>query len=430
MSPPRKNGDIRNLFKSAGPSTSQTHDQPTSSPQRSSRYSLPELTSSPRTPPRSTIRRPFDRTDEIKGSDESDLDNDSDSSFASITKLFGNKARPAAYQRRRSVQSTPQAKRIASGIHQSPLTIQPKMHKFDLKALVKHSREIEKAEESVRQADAMIALEMKSSDQSETSETEDPCMKEAVRQQLFTSRDGDDDGKNDKIRQAMKRSEDDGTPPRKYCYFFPREGPLSKPGANVFPCKQAVGRWKWLAQADTRRQTFIMGLPYAFVDQGTPLPDELFQWVLDEICTERNPDLQRQYLNLVELCKDNTRRLVNDMRMYALLERIGGPRYSREHSKFKTTTQVRQEYLEQNWSPLATFLHLLERIAPNLHTSSAISGVQLLLRMSLDPVLAVAVREHHVRAMTALVSRLARSRSQWNTAVCLFAGPSLKNSHS
>jgi hypothetical protein len=305
-------------------------------------------------------------------------------------------------------------------VHRSPLTLQPKKHKFDLKALIKHSREIAQTEESVKQADALLALEDHNNENWDESDTEnDPRLKEAARQQLFISRDNDEDGKGDKLRRAMKRSGGDEASPRKHCYFFPHEGPLSRPGANAFPRKQAVGRWRCLGQADTRRQTFMMGLPYAFVGQGETLPDELFQWILDEVCTEQNADLRRQYINLTELCEDNTHRLVNDMRLYALLERIGGPRYAREHSKFKSTTEVRHEYLERNWSPLVSFLQLLHRIAPDLQTSSAISAVQLLLRMSLDPVVATVVREHHMRAMTTLVSRLAKSRSQWNTAVCL-----------
>ncbi|KAI3327036.1 hypothetical protein HD806DRAFT_381044 [Xylariaceae sp. AK1471] len=409
MSPP-KNGDIRGFFRSVGPSSSQTQMHPASSPPGS----LPDLPSSPRTPTRSTPRV-FNRTDEIKGSDDSD--DDSDDSLGSITGALGYRSSPAAHQRGANVLSTPQAKRIASGVHRSPLTLQPKKHKFDLKALIKHSREIAQTEESIKQADALIALEDKNNEKSDDSDTEnDPRLKAAARQQLFIGRDNDEDGKGDKLRRAMKRSDGDEASSRKHCYFFNQEGPLYKPGANAFPRKKAVGRWKCLAQADTRRQTFMMGLPYAFVGQGETLPDELFQWILDEVCTEQNADLRRHYVNLIELCEDNTQRVVNDMRLYALLERIGGPRYAREHSKFKSTTEMRNEYLERNWSPLVTFLQLLDRIAPNLQTSSAISALQLLLRMSLDPVVATVVREHHMRAMTTLVSRLAKSTSQWDTA--------------
>ncbi|KAI0542745.1 hypothetical protein GGR58DRAFT_169240 [Xylaria digitata] len=404
----RKNGDIRGFFRSAGPSSSQTQNQRASSPP------LPlDLPSSPRTPSKSSPRV-FRRDEEIKGSDDSD--DDSDDSLGSITDALGYRSGPAAHRRDPNVLSTPQAKRIASGIHRSPLTIQPKKHKFDLKALISHSREIERTEESIRKADALIAQTEQNSDNSGESAAEnDPTRFEEAACNLVVGSD-EEGGKGDKIRRAFKRSKDDEASSRKHCYFFSQGEPPSSPGKNTFPRKKATGRWKFLSQAGTRRQAFIMGLPYTFLAQGDSLPDELFQWILDEVCTEQNVELRRQYINLAELCGDETHRLVNDMRLYALLEKVGGPKYAREHSKFKSTTEFRPEYLERNWSSLVTFLQLLERIAPNLQTSSAISAVQLLLHMSMDPVVAAVVCEYHTRAMTILVSSLAESRSQWNTA--------------
>ncbi|TGJ82815.1 hypothetical protein E0Z10_g5929 [Xylaria hypoxylon] len=404
----RKNGDIRGFFRSAGPSSSQAQSQPASSPPLTL-----DLSSSPRTPVKSAPRV-FSRDEVIKGSDDSD--DGSDDSLGSITDALGYRSGPAAHRRDPNVLSTPQAKRIASGIHRSPLTLQPKKHKFDLKALISHSREIERTEESIRKANALIDQAEQNSDNSGESDTEnDPKRLEEAAGNLFVGSD-DEGGKGDKIRRAFKRSKDDETSSRKHCYFFGQGEPPSSPRKNAFPRKKATGRWKFLSQSGTRRQAFIMGLPYTFLAQGESLPDELFQWILDEVCSEQNAELRRQYVNLTELCGDQTRRLVNDRRLYALLQTVGGPTYAREHSKFKSTAEVRPEYLERNWSPLVTFLQLLERIAPNLQTSAAISAVQLLLRMSMDPVVAGVVYERYVSAMTILVSSLAESRSQWNTA--------------
>ncbi|KAI0862827.1 hypothetical protein F4860DRAFT_512426 [Xylaria cubensis] len=405
----RNNGDIRGFFKSAGPSKSQPQkQQPASS-------SLSELPSSPRTPPRSAPRV-FSRDEEIKGSDDSE--DDSDDSLGSITNALGYRSRPAAHRRDPNVLSTPQAKRIASasGIHRSPLTLQPKKHKFDLKALINHSREIERTEESIRKADAAIAQTGHNSDITDDSDAEnDPKRFEEVTRKLFVSAD-DEDGKGDKIRRAFKRSKDDDASSRKHCYFFNQEEPPPKPGKNTFPRKKATGRWKCLSQADARRRAFMMGLPHTFIARGETLPDELFLWILDEICREQNAELRRQYINLTELCEDNTSRLVDDARLYALLQGIGGPEYTREPTKFKGTTDVRHEYLERNWSPLVEFLQLLDRMAPTLQATSAAGAVQLLLRMSMDPVVAAVVREHYTRALTTLVSSLAKSKSKWNTA--------------
>ncbi|KAI0972076.1 hypothetical protein F4678DRAFT_431080 [Xylaria arbuscula] len=404
----RKNGDIRGFFKSGpGPSSSQPPASPPSL--------TPDLLSSPRTP--KTAPRVFRRDEVIKGSDESGDDDDSDDSLGSITNALGYRTRPAAHQRDPSVLSTPQAKRIASGnIHRSPLTLQPKKHKFDLKALLSHSREIERTEESVRRADALLAEAEQNSGNSDNSDTDNDAKRaEEVASHILVGSD-DEGGKGDKVRRAFKRSKDSEASSRKHCYFFTQEEPSSNSSKNAFPRKATKGLWKCLSKAATRRQAFLMGLPYTLLAKGEELPDELFQWILDEICTEQNPELRRQYINLAELCVDHTHRLIDDMRLYALLEAVGGPKYAREHSKFRSTTEVRQEYLERDWSPVTVFLQLLERIAPSLQIAAAISAVQLLLRMSLDPVVAAVVRECHVQAMTILVSSLAKSRSQWNTA--------------
>ncbi|KAI0097972.1 hypothetical protein GGR51DRAFT_451463 [Nemania sp. FL0031] len=413
----RKNRDIRGFFKSAGPSTSQAPAQTqraSSPPPTSSLSSVPDIFSSPKTPPKSTPRV-FSRDDVIKGSDDSD-DDDSDDSLGSITGALGYRSGPAAHRRDPNILSTPQAKRIASGVHRSPLTLQPKRHKFDLKALINHSKEIDRTEESFRRADAAIAQTEHNSDLSDDSDAENELKRpEDATRHLFAAEE-DSDGKGDKIRRAFKRSKDDEASSRKHCYFFDQEDGPSSPGKNTFPRKKATGRWKFLSQADARRRAFTMGLPYAFAVQGETLPDELFQWVLDEICVEQNGELRRQYINLAEVCEDHTKRLVDNVRLYALLERIGGPKYARDHSKFQGTTEVRHEYLERNWSPLITFLQLLERIATSLQPTAAICAVQLLLRMSMDPVVGAVVREYHMRTMTTLVSSLARSKSRWNTA--------------
>ncbi|KAI1111857.1 hypothetical protein F5Y14DRAFT_288293 [Nemania sp. NC0429] len=423
---PRRNKDIRGFFKPVGPSGSQTPNRPVSSPPppppSTSDLSSPlDLPSSPRTPSKPALRV-FSRDDEIKGSDDEDDDEDSDDSLGSITNALGYRSGPAARRRDPNILSTPQAKRIASGIHRSPLTLQPKKHKFDLKALMSHSRENERTEKSIREADAQIAQAGRISDRSDESDAEmDPKRLEAATRHLFAGSD-DEDGKGHKLRRAVKRSKDDETSSRKHCYFFSQQGEPhhaggGRPRKNPFPRKKAVGRWKFLSQSDdARHRAFMMGMPHVLLARGEALPDEVFRWVLDEVCVEREAELRRQYINLAERCESQTSRLVNDMRLYALLEAVGGPRYVREHTKLESTAEVRHDYLERDWSALVAFLQLLSRIAPSLQPAAAISAVQLLLRMSMDPVVAAVVREHHTCAMAALVSRLAGSKSRWNIA--------------
>ncbi|KAI0019905.1 hypothetical protein F4780DRAFT_401004 [Xylariomycetidae sp. FL0641] len=405
-----RNGDIRGFFK---PGSSQK------SPSQSNVWSSQppiDLPSSPMTPSKPTPKV-LSRADEIKASDEED--EDSDDSLESISAMFGGGRKGSATPHRRdaNIHSTPQAKRIAySGIHKSPLTLQPKKqkHKFDLKALISHAQQDERTAESVRRTDELLKnLDTDEDDAADVSDLEeDPAKFQKMAKKLLVGEE--DEAKGDKIVGAMKRNKVDGA--RRRCYFFKLEQPLVKPPRSLFPQRKAKGCWKCLGDPATRDQTFIHGLPHTIVAKGKALPDELFQWLLDEVCLEKNAQLRAQYSNLIALCSDQTNRLINDMQLYGILERMGGPKYAREHSRFESSSEVANPYTGRDWTGLKTFLQLLARIAPDLKTANAISAVQLLLRMSLDPIVASTVRDEHAAALGALVSVLPRSGRRWDTA--------------
>ncbi|KAI1379863.1 hypothetical protein F4677DRAFT_407840, partial [Hypoxylon crocopeplum] len=408
-----RNRDIRGFFnKAAGSNTSSQSKLPTSSlPARDLRSPI----SSPRTPSKPTPK-PRDRTDEIKGSD--DEDGDSDDSLESISAFVGQKG-PALYQRDLNLTCTPKAKRIASSSAshlKSPLTIQPK-HKFDLKYLINHARQSDRADESARRADELInqSEEDDANGQILTELQNDPTLLQKTAKELLDN--DEEDAKGDKLMRAMNRTKVDGS--RSACYFFNLEKPLIRPLRKSFPQKGAKGCWACLANSRTRDQAVILGLPHTIASKGRALPDELFLWVLDEVCVERNAQLRVQYCNLVTLCPDSITRLVAESRLYSMLEKLDGPKYSRaqKNTKLQTFLKLEDPYPRRDWTGLVTFLELLERMAPNLSASSAIGAIQLLLRMALDPLVSTTVRAEHAAAMEALVGTLPKHGTpQWNEA--------------
>ncbi|KAI0835433.1 hypothetical protein F5Y06DRAFT_299577 [Hypoxylon sp. FL0890] len=407
-----RNGDIRGFFgNGAGRDNSRSEPATASQPVRD----LQSPISSPKTPPKPTPK-PRDRTDEIKGSD--DEDGDSDDSLESISAFIKPKNGPAPYQRDPNLTETPKAKRIASSsasVLTSPLTIQPK-HKFDLKYLIKHARESDRAEESARRAQELInqgeddddgAAELLAEMQNDTAR-----MQTAAKKLIHNDEEGT---KGDKLMRAMNRTKVDGS--RKLCYFFNLKQPLFKPPRKPFPQKRAKGCWECLANSRTRDQAVIFGLPHTIVSKGRMLPDEIFLWVLDEVCVERNAQLRVQYSNLVALCPDSITRLVTDMRLYSMLEKLGGPKYdpSQSHAKLESFPKVEDPYPGRDWTGLITFLELLERMAPHLGEQSVIGAIQLLLRMGLDPLVSTTVRSEHAAAMEALVGALPKlGTGQWD----------------
>ncbi|OTB08309.1 hypothetical protein M426DRAFT_18986 [Hypoxylon sp. CI-4A] len=412
-----KNGDIRGFFggQTAGHSSSSSQSQATSSSLQPVQ-DLPPIPSSPRTPPKSTSK-PRDRTDEIKGSDEEE--DDSDDSLASVSVFFKSKTGPAPYQRDPNLTSTPRAKRIASSAStiKSPLTVRTK-HKFDLKFLVAHAKQSNRAEESARVADELINQGDDDDDDANQflkDVQNDPALLQKTAKTLL--KDGEDDTKGDKLVRAIHRTKAHSY--HNVHYFFNLEQPVIKPLRKPFPQKGARGCWSCLANSRARNQVFISGLPHVIASKGKTLPDEIFLWILGEICVEKNAQLRVQYCNLIALCPDSVSRLVTDARLYSMLEKLGGPKYlkSEVHPKLKGRTTLEDPYPGRDWTGLAAFLELLERLAPMLNTQNAIGAILLLLRMALDPLVSTTVRAEHAAAMIALVGVLpSTGTKQWDEA--------------
>lgn len=436
------------------------------------------LSSSPSTPvaaPSASARRPLGPLDEIKGSDEEDSDGDSDDSLESLSAIIGRKTGGGAtYQRpeANATTTTPRAKRVASSsaVYGSPLTLQQKQqqqqqqrHKFDLKALISHTRQSEKVEESSRRAEELIMRaedSVTSSDEEGRSSGDDDAggspsgkqgrkkdLKKVAQELLSNGRNNGNSGgggggggdasttddenpakKGDKIVRAIDRTQTEGA--RRWCYFFDLDlPPLFRPVNKApFPAAAAAGPWRFLANPDprSRNQAVISGLPHTLVTRGRELPPELFTWILDQVCVERDPRLRAQYCALAAACGGCIRRLVDAERLYGALARIGGPQYDPpgSGSESGTTTprpravpEVSDPYRGRDWSGLSAFLLMLARMAPNMDPDNAAGAVPLLLRMSLDPVLVAAVRREHATALEALVAALPGALAQWNIVV-------------
>ncbi|KAK8099256.1 uncharacterized protein PG998_012497 [Apiospora kogelbergensis] len=358
--------------------------------------------------------QPTSRDDVIRGSD--DEDEDSDDSLESLSEIAGRQRNPGPSA---LATATPQAKRIASGSSRAaPVSqAQPKKHKFDLKALIKHAQEDFAVDESARRAEALLKLDA-ANNKKETQvldkgkdESHSTAMREAAKDLLR----GDEEGtKGDKLVRAMNRTAGDASQP--HYYFFEFEEPSRDARKTPFPKLAAKSQWSFLADSSTRDETFVRGLPTALASKGKELPEELYQWILDEVCLEKNMQLRMQYCNLITLCPANTRRLVDVKRLRQILERIGSRKFLKENSKWHLSPAMEQPYGERNWSPVSTFLKLLERMAPDLAPETMIGAIQILIRMSLDPIVSkdIRIRIDHFSTTEALVSALPGTDGQWN----------------
>ncbi|KAK6070733.1 hypothetical protein SCUP234_10011 [Seiridium cupressi] len=409
-----KNRDIRAFFgkKTAqqtapytnsvfqlAPQPEQTH-QPT--PPVPSREPSLDLPSSPVTPQKKNVRTPLTRDVEIKGSD----DDDSDASLESLGELIGRKSGPS-YQRPPTLATTPKAKRIASGnFHRSPLTLQQQAkHKFDLKTLLSHVRQDDATDESARRADQAKAQAEK--------ELEPEADPDRMAGEAFSD---EDEARGDKLAMAIDRTTA-GEESRPRAYFFNPEGAPPKILRRPFPKKVAKAKpWNILQDASSRSQMFIHGLPTALARRGKELPDELYLWILDEICVESDLLLRNQYIKLAALCHEDTGNLVDEELLYHMLEKIGGQEHSTASDRFELSPALPNQYSGRDWSPLRSFLELLAQIGADLTPEDNVSAIKLLLRLSLDPIITTVagLRVAYSKAMLALISALPEPKELWS----------------
>jgi hypothetical protein len=413
-----KNRDIRGFFSKKAsqapsstinsscifqpvPGSQQTH-QP--SPVLRSEPSL-DLPSSPLTP-KKNVKTPLTRDAEIRGSD--DDDDDSDASLESLGEMFSRKS-GAIYQKPAGLTATPKAKRISSGnFHRSPLTLQqqPK-HKFDLKALLNHARQDHATDESVRRAKAARL-------QAEEDLEPEPDT-DMMAGEVMINVGGTTGGK---LSMAIDRTVGDESHPK--AYFFDLEATSRPIPKRQFPTSAVKSKpWNILQTASSRDQMFIHGIPTVLARKGNELPDELYLWILDQVCVENDLQLLNQYISLIALCPENTRRLVDERRLYGMLEQIGGQKHSTIVERFQLSPGLSTPYPGKDWSPLRYFLELLAHIAPYLTPQNNIGAIKLLIRLSLDPIITTVagLQVAHSIAVLNLVSALPTTEAVWNDCV-------------
>lgn len=379
MSQSGKNGDILSFFKpvSSRPKTPQ-------SPQKSSLGSPSPLPpSSPfsqRTSP-VKLKLPLTRDTVIKASDdEDDLGSSSDDSLEDLSTILG-RGRPSnaiasPSRQAQNPYATPRAKRTAVGFHSSPLAFLPK-HKFDLKALAKDARK----------DDATNASSLKVKDATDRSEDDDDFTSGGASRNAFEGIVKEKGGQDaQKVLRAVQRTEGGHTSVR-YCFFRQDYTP---PPSRAAPKSISKGPWKLLTQGDvyTREQHIASGLPMTLLSIHGGFPDEVFDWILDEVCVTQSSLLQEEYCNLLGQSAEQVERLVTPERLEALFLCLGACDDIKERDADLHMMRSHEEpYKKRNWGNVKTFLLLIKHMAPCMTLSSVAYAARILFRLSIDTVI-------------------------------------------
>lgn len=423
----KKNGDIRSFF--AG---SQASKPPASSTRSSqSRAPAPETPSKrsrddagpgnafpspgsdiPSSPPSissPTPRAPISRDAVIAASDDELDDSDDDSLPDILMRNSGptmpRQARPAGTTKAApsaplSLMATPRAKRTAAAheFHSSPLTIQSKKQKQDMQSLLEFARKDEETRASAQRFSAMLEQEAEmqrgsavpgEGEEEHGRETKAAAaLKEHILEAATAAANderADEDGTENKMRvvRALQRAEVGGA--RKVYYFFDQDEPEADVVGKKFPRAKAKGPWAVLDDAQDRGSHFASGFPYDIQKKLRNLPDEIFLWILDEVCSERRKALQSEYVKLLSICTDQTTRLVTPALLQKLFRQLGATKdVDNLMGPITLREEFRHPYPSRDWSCVESMLDLIGAMAGHLTPAARSTAMRILLRLGMD----------------------------------------------
>lgn len=280
----------------------------------------------------------------------------------------------------------------------SPLTIQSKKRKFDLAELLRIDGEdkaaqsfVEKMaeEEAKRQARNEASVEHDDDnadiDEGEALEKLQKVAQDTVAAGAANKDEVDQTAMTTQVSRVLVQSSGKNSRPG---YLFFDESATSEGRGltveNPFPVDKAEGAWAILAEKEDRTRHFQSGLPYE-IQGWYQMPDELFLWILDEVCYETRRDVAAEYVNLLGLCEEQMRRLVTPAVMQKCFRHLGASKdVEKLASPIKVKKDVGEPYQSRNWTCLEKFLCLLETVAGFLQLDTLITTMQILLRLGMD----------------------------------------------
>lgn len=261
----------------------------------------------------------------------------------------------------------------------SQIEAKPK-YKYDLKSLAKSTQSYDDTEASSNRVREMLDLNSKlgKSDQS---------LSILSREAILTTVEAFADGKKhetEKIKGAIENTEASSRHQRWY-FFHPRPK-KSEVVRRKFPIASIPESWRHeMENYETRKQAFISGFVEDMVFIRKVLPDDLFLWLIDEICWQECDVLRNSYIGVLIQSPIQIHRLMGpDVVTNIFLRLHGTTEGVNIKKKIHPTEEISDYYADQNWSALLSTLSFFTQVADAMSQEARTRLACILLRMSVD----------------------------------------------
>lgn len=252
--------------------------------------------------------------------------------------------------------------------------------KFDLKSLASHAEIDRKTEASSKRVKAMQdASQKKENVPLREGDAGEKLKHSNLLQDVVAGQEGAD---AHKVARAVMRTEAALSEQR--WYFFDTQANPAKPQRKPFPTKSIPEDWlSDLKDPHMRNQTFVSGFAEDMISFGKALPDEIFLWMLDEICVESSEPLRASYCNVLKQSSEQVRRLIVPNIIRKVFEGVGATSATSANTdKIRPAQALAEPYAKRDWSKLRTVIKFFGQIARSLQ--ARIYVVTMLLRMCVD----------------------------------------------
>lgn len=392
------------------------HDDAAGSP------SAPDAGDSPRSSPPlgPSPREPLSRDAEIAASDDDDESDD----FEPLEALLAPRAGPSTPSKRLGTNNATTPDRRPGSLFSSPLTIQPRVVRhFAMDDLLKDAKRDSSTEESFKRLQARKEDDARGRERPRVGA-------ESLRDTLMAAVGDEEDRRLDKVVRAVERTE--GTAARRGWFFFRADVGAPEPNRFAFPSKLVRGVYLKKKSVSGPQDLDLRLLDLSLKLKKMALPDELFLWMLDEICVEESDARRDEMSRIIRLHPSGTiPNHITASYLEGLFARLGAADDIRSFlgntssEPLETAGAPEEGFYRRDWRNLRAVLETLLAPSRGLGPKSMLYCVQAAMAMAVDPEL------FHDPEVLLLCRKLLLSvasafpASEWDDAVSFSLRPSL-----